>query len=267
MEAYTGAGMYPQMVYHADVRAREMELAAERQMGSSCSPLGRMISRVITKCNGRQGRVRYDEKMDYAMAYAPAQTCYVRPTARTVTLAPTSNHHPPNAHAVQPEPLQAHTSASLPGAPFPSSGAPPQGARKPKKKKKKKQQVRFAPSGLVPMDAPPPHAATATSGGGAAVTAGVVYHHGEAEPPPSHSPAPPAHGGHVYAYGYGRYAPSPLPRWEMLGTPRRPEYFSGEYRWYYPTPVREGIYSIATDANGRLSTIFSEENPNACTIV
>ncbi|CAN6201645.1 unnamed protein product [Urochloa humidicola] len=253
-----------------------MELAGERQMGCSCSPFGWMISRVITKCNGRQGRVRYDEKMDYAMAYAPAQTAYyVRPTARTVTLAPTSNHHPANTDAVQPEPPQPHTT-TLPGTPFPSTGgAPPQGAGKPKKKKKKKkQQVRFAPSGPVPvpMDAPPPHAATAASGGGAAVTAGVVYHHGAAEPPPlSQSPAPPpahgGHGGHGYAYGYGRYAPSPLPRWEMLGTPRRPEYFSGEYRWYYPTPVREGIYSIATDANGRLSTIFSEENPNACTIV
>ena len=32
------------------------------------------------------------------------------------------------------------------------------------------------------------------------------------------------------------------------GERRRPEYFGGEYR-YYPTPVREGIYSIATDAN------------------
>jgi hypothetical protein len=27
-------------------------LAAERQVGCSCSALGRMISRVITKCNG-----------------------------------------------------------------------------------------------------------------------------------------------------------------------------------------------------------------------
>lgn len=52
MGAYTAAGMYPQTVFHADVRAREMELAAERQVGCSCSALGRMISRVITKCNG-----------------------------------------------------------------------------------------------------------------------------------------------------------------------------------------------------------------------
>ncbi|PKA49275.1 hypothetical protein AXF42_Ash014177 [Apostasia shenzhenica] len=58
------------------------------------------------------------------------------------------------------------------------------------------------------------------------------------------------------------YVMSPLPRWEER--PRRREYFSGEYS-YYPTPLREGIYSIATDAN-RLTTIFSEENPNACSI-
>ena len=46
--------MYPQMVYHADMRAREKELAvAERGMGCSCAPpLGRMISRFIRKCNG-----------------------------------------------------------------------------------------------------------------------------------------------------------------------------------------------------------------------
>jgi hypothetical protein len=36
----------------------------------------------------------------------------------------------------------------------------------------------------------------------------------------------------------------PLPRWEA--TPRRHKYFSGEYRSCYPTPVREGIYRIAT---------------------
>jgi len=194
--------------------------------------------------------------MDYTMAYAPAQTCYVRPTAaRTVTLATTNNHHPTNAHADHPDrphpPRAQATTTTLPGTPFAPAGAPAQ--RKPKKKKKK--NVRFTPSGPVPAGA------TAESGG----SAGSAYHHHGPPADPSYSPAPAAHGG--YAYGYGRYAPSPLPRWEMLGTPRRHEYFSSEYRWYYPTPVREGIYSIATDANGRLTTIFSEENPNACTIV
>ncbi|CAD6250663.1 unnamed protein product [Miscanthus lutarioriparius] len=252
------------MVYHADMRAREKELAAaERGMGCSCAPpLGRMISRFIRKCNGREGRVRYDERMgmDYAMAYAPAQTCYVRPTtARTVTLA-TTNHHPTNArahadHPDRPHPPRAQaTTTTLPGTPFAPAGAPAQ--RKPKKKKKKKH-VRFTPSGPVPAGA----GATEASGG----SEGSAYHHTPPAADPSYSPAPAAHGG--YAYGYGRYAPSPLPRLEMLGTPRRHEYFSSEYRWYYPTPVREGIYSIATDANGRLTTFFSEENPNACTIV
>lgn len=82
------------------------------------------------------------------------------------------------------------------------------------------------------------------------------------QPDLSHEPAQP-HLGHGYAYGYGRYVPSPLPRWAT--TPKRHEYFSREYQCY-PTPVREGIYSISTDAN-RLTSIFSEENPNACTIV
>jgi hypothetical protein len=214
---------------------------------------------------GRERRMRYDERtgMDYAMAYAPPQTCYVRPTdARTVTLATT------NAHADHPDPhpQRAHAATTMPLEP--AGGAPAQRAgmqppRKPKKKKKKKQ-VRFTPPGPpVPArgdDAAAAHdTATAASGGGA-------YHHGPPPDPSSYSPAPPP-ASHGYGHGYGQYAPSPLPRWEMLGTPRRHEYFSSEYRWYYPTPVREGIYSFATDANGRLTTIFSEENPNACTIV
>ncbi|XP_062233045.1 uncharacterized protein LOC133930418 [Phragmites australis] len=261
--------MHPQMIYHADERARKMELAAaERQMGCSCSPLGRIISRVIMRCNGREGHVRNDERLDldYAMAYPSAQTCYVRPTARTVTFT-TNNHQPANAriHTIPPEPLRSHA-ITLPGTPFPASGAPPPaGAGKPRKSKKKKR-VRFTPAGPVPVDAPAPHAAHVPQHAAAAASSGPtaadsVYHHCAAEP--SYSPAPPAH---EQGHGYGRYAPSPLPRWEMLGTPRRHEYFSGEYRWYYPTPVREVIYSIATDAN-RLTTIFSEENPNACTIV
>ncbi|KAL6006874.1 hypothetical protein ACLOJK_032370 [Asimina triloba] len=40
--------------------------------------------------------------------------------------------------------------------------------------------------------------------------------------------------------------------------------FYGEYQ-YYPTPVREGIYNLTIDSS-RLSTIFSDENPNACSI-
>ncbi|KAH7658628.1 hypothetical protein IHE45_17G102100 [Dioscorea alata] len=75
-------------------------------------------------------------------------------------------------------------------------------------------------------------------------------------------PAPNGHGHH--AHGGNLYVSSPLPpAWDEKE--RRREYFSREYH-YYPTPLREGIYNIATDAN-RLTTIFSEENPNACSIV
>ncbi|MQL86465.1 hypothetical protein Taro_018993 [Colocasia esculenta] len=68
------------------------------------------------------------------------------------------------------------------------------------------------------------------------------------------------------AVGY-RYAPSPVPSaaWGDQHGERRREYFGGEYRYSYPTPMREGIYRMATDAN-RLTTMFSDENPNACSI-
>ncbi|KAF0901372.1 hypothetical protein E2562_000255 [Oryza meyeriana var. granulata] len=197
-----------------------------------------------------------------ATAYPPAQTCYVRPTARTVAFT-TANANA-GAHAIRPEPLQAHAVA-MPGATF---GAPPPrgggGSGKRKKKKSMNKRVRFAPAGAepVPTDAPPPHAAHYAP---AAASSGQYHHQhypSAAAKPYSQAAAP----GHGRSYSY---APSPLARWEMLGsagTPRRHEYFSGEYRWNYPTPVREGIYSLATDAN-RLTTIFSEENPNACAIV
>ncbi|KAL5199477.1 hypothetical protein ABZP36_020680 [Zizania latifolia] len=239
----------------------------QRQM-MGCSPLGRMISRVITKCRGGKGRMRRSERMDYgAKAYPPAQTCYVRPAARTVTFTTA------NAQAMPPEPTRAHA-MDMPGAPF--SAAPPHqggGGGKPRKKKKSKskQRVRFAPAGAaapVPTDAPPPHAAHAHHHAAAAAPATASGGQFNYEHPSTAAAEPYSQSQLAAAHGYGRYAyvPSPLARWEMLGTPRRHEYFSGEYRWYYPTPVREGIYSLATDAN-RLTTIFSEENPNACAIV
>ncbi|KAG8075833.1 hypothetical protein GUJ93_ZPchr0006g44414 [Zizania palustris] len=245
----------------------------QRHQMMGCSPLGRMISRVITKCRGRKGRMRWSERMDYgAKAYPPAQTCYVRPAARTVTFTTA------NAEAMPLEPMRAHAMMDMPGAPFAAATPHLQGGggggkpRKKKKSKSKQQRVRFAPAGAaapVPTDAPPPHAAHAHHHAAAAAAAAASgagqfnYEH------PSTAAAEPYSQSQVAAsHGYGRYAyvPSPLARWEMLGTPRRHEYFSGEYRWYYPTPVREGIYSLATDAN-RLTTIFSEENPNACAIV
>lgn len=66
--------------------------------------------------------------------------------------------------------------------------------------------------------------------------------------------------------GYG-YMTSPLPVPPVSGSSlvEKRDYLGGEYN-YYPTPLREGIYRLASDANG-LTTLFSEENPNACSIV
>ncbi|CAL9073491.1 unnamed protein product [Musa textilis] len=88
-------------------------------------------------------------------------------------------------------------------------------------------------------------------------SARVRFDPGPSPRPNQHEPVP-AHPESAY-----RYLTSPLPRWEE--GERRPEYFGGEYQ-YYPTPIREGIYRIATDEN-RLTAILSEENPNACSIV
>uniref|UniRef100_A0A0E0LB64 Uncharacterized protein n=1 Tax=Oryza punctata TaxID=4537 RepID=A0A0E0LB64_ORYPU len=251
--------------------AMEMMAADQRQMGS-CSPLGRFMSRVFT-CRGNKGRMR-SERMDYygATAYPAAQTCYVSPAAPARAVAFATATANANAHAMRPEPMQAHAVA-MPMAGATYGAASPRGGGKRKKKKSKNKHVRFAPAGAepVPTDAPPPHAAHYAPPAAAAASGGGQLHHqhypsASAGAEPYSTAASAAHGNGRYAY-----APSPLARWEMLGsaaagTPRRHEYFSGEYRWYYPTPVREGIYSLATDAN-RLTTIFSEENPNACAIV
>ncbi|KAJ1280694.1 hypothetical protein BS78_04G252100 [Paspalum vaginatum] len=241
------------------------------------------------------GRERWrQERLDY-LAYPPTEIHYMRPVARTVTFASNNSVYvippspPPQEPQQQqqspPEPQQPQTPPqrepeqhqhhdarqSQPPqpeqeapAPAQTQDAPPQAEPKPPKgpkrggKKKQSGRVRFGP------EPPPPqqqeqeqpqeeHAQGHGSGGDAPGQQG----------PHSAAPAPgPVQQGQP---GYLlRYTPSPLPRWEA--TPRRHEYFSGEYRSYYPTPVREGIYRIATDAN-RLTTIFSEENPNACTIV
>ncbi|KQK18448.1 uncharacterized protein LOC104581574 [Brachypodium distachyon] len=243
MSSYMHTHMY------AAERAREFEVAArERQMG--CSPLCGMLSKVVMKCNGRQGRTR-KEKLDYAMAYPPVQTCYMRPPAA-------SNHAIPVTAQFTP----------TPGA---GAGAPPPRARggKPRKRKKSKH-VRFSPAGPGPAlhpaggprpPAPPPHAAHAYQhAAGSTRSGGDQSLQQHASEPYYSRPASTPGDASGYYGSYGRYyAPSPSPR-------RHCEYFSGEYRWSYPTPVRQGIYSMATDAN-RLTAIFSEENPNACAIV
>ncbi|XP_044413802.1 ataxin-2 homolog isoform X2 [Triticum aestivum] len=225
-----------------------------------------------------------DQRMDYAMAYPPGphpETLYMRPVARTVTFSGTNSVHmiPPNPPPPQQQQQQQHPEPQAPSpqqqapppqhvpqpqpeqpAPAPEQGPPPadQQPRQPKRgKKKPPRRVRFGPEPPPPQqqqqqehqeqqqqqEQQPEHAPNGNPGSGA------PGHHGQ------QGRGPP---------GYLRYTPSPLPRWEA--TPRRHEYFSGEYRYSYPTPVREGIYSMATDAN-RLTTIFSEENPNACAIV
>lgn len=233
-------------------------------------PLREIVSKVLGKCNGHERWREEDQRMNYAMAYPPgppAETHYVRPGARTVTFSGTNSVHmiPPNPQGPQqqaPEPQQHQTPTPQhepdhqhQPQPAPEQGAPPpEQPRQPKRgKKKPPRRVRFGPD-----QPPPPQQQQETQ-----------QQHQQPENAPGHQ----GHGPHGNAPGhqhqghgppgYFRYTPSPLPRWEA--TPRRHEYFSGEYRYSYPTPVREGIYSLATDAN-RLTAIFSEENPNACAI-
>jgi hypothetical protein len=199
----------------------------------------------------------------YNTAYSPPPTYQATTMAKTVTFSnnnsvyiipnePVQSPTIPETHMTQPKPVQT----------------PPQPeVQKPKKQKPVKGQVRHVhapdPNGPNQSEQVPSHGRVRFVHGphppGANQSEPM---HAPHQPDPSqHEPAQ-SHPGHNYMYGYGRYVPSPLPRWAT--TPKRLEYFSGEYG-YYPTPVREGIYSIATDAN-RLTTIFSEENPNACTI-
>lgn len=198
--------------------------------------------------------------MDHAMAYPPGpptEAHHMPPVARTVTFSGTNSVYvmPPPQQGPEPQPQSQtpppqhepdhHQPQPQPEPPAPAQSAPPAEPKQPKRGKNKQPgRVRFGPEPPPPQQqqqhAPSPNDSSNAPGHG-------------------HGPAPA-----LQPQGYFRYTPSPLPRWEA--TPRRHEYFSGEYRYSYPTPVREGIYSIATDAN-RLTTIFSEENPNACAIV
>ncbi|XP_040377101.1 early nodulin-75-like [Oryza brachyantha] len=236
-----------------------------------CYPLGRLVSRALGKCNGRESGWR-EERMDYAMAYPPGpptETHYMRPVARAATVSSANSVYvipppaePPHQKAPEPPPppqqQQQHPAQQQPQQqkpPTPAQEAPPAEPKPPKRGKSKKSgRVRFGPepppqSEQQQQQQPPPQQQQQEQTPQAA-NAGCEY------APGRHAPAPP---------WYFRYTPSPLPRWEAA-TPRRHEYFSGEYRYSYPTPVREGIYRMATDAN-RLTTIFSEENPNACAIM
>ncbi|TVU28222.1 hypothetical protein EJB05_19731 [Eragrostis curvula] len=261
-------------------------------------PLAKFVSKALRKFNGRERWKK--ERLDYAMAYPPGlpmETHYMQPVARTVTFAKNNNvyvippqqppqspppqqqqeqstpepqqqqttpppqpepdHHddtPPEQTPPEPQPAPAQEK-NAEDAPPPAAEPNPKPPKGPKRGKNKKGRVRFGPEPPPPQEEQQPQQDEHAPDSGDAPP-GHEGQHGDGRrggPAPAQMPA--------YLF---RYTPSPLPRWEA--TPRRHEYFSGEYRSYYPTPVREGIYRIATDAN-RLTTIFSEENPNACTIV
>uniref|UniRef100_A0ACD5YS10 Uncharacterized protein n=1 Tax=Avena sativa TaxID=4498 RepID=A0ACD5YS10_AVESA len=251
-------------------------------------PLREIVSKALGKCKGHQRWREEDQRMNYAMAYPPGpptETHYMRPGARTVTFSGTNSVHmipsnpqgpqqqgpEPQHHAPPPQHQPDHQhQPEPPGQGAPEPGAPPPQAEQPRQpkrgKKKPPRRVRFGPDQQPPQHQQeqqqqqqhPEHAPGQQQQQQQQPDQHAPGQHGPHGPAPGHQ-----HQGPHGPPGYFRYTPSPLPRWEA--TPRRHEYFSGEYRYSYPTPVREGIYSMATDAN-RLTTIFSEENPNACVI-
>uniref|UniRef100_A0A0E0K4B4 Uncharacterized protein n=1 Tax=Oryza punctata TaxID=4537 RepID=A0A0E0K4B4_ORYPU len=248
-----------------------------------CYHLGKFVSKALGKCNGRE-RAWREERLDYTMAYPPGpptETYYMRPVARTVTFSGANSVYvippaePPHQQAAEPQPQtsppppqqQQHGPEHHQAQPQPQQepptlvqDTPPAEPKQPKRGKNKKSgRVRFGPEPPPPeqqqqqqqQQQPPQLLQQQQEQTQQATNAGAEH------APARHATSAPP--------GYFRYTPSPLPRWEAA-TPRRHEYFSGEYRYSYPTPVREGIYRMATDAN-RLTTIFSEENPNACAIM
>ncbi|RWR94011.1 proline-rich receptor-like protein kinase PERK8 [Cinnamomum micranthum f. kanehirae] len=88
--------------------------------------------------------------------------------------------------------------------------------------------------------------------------------------PPDHfGPKDPYYSRHETGFARYRYNDSSVTGREYeesssSSNHNKAEYLCGEYQ-YYPTPAHEGIYNLATDGN-HLTSIFSDENPNACTI-
>ncbi|XP_042418041.1 uncharacterized protein LOC122006558 [Zingiber officinale] len=215
-----------------------------------CYPLGKMVAKVFDKCKGRKRR-----GIATTMVYSPPPSySYARSVAKHVTFStdhavvmppdtvqmvpPVSKHHHPGP-AISPSPqaemAQSNEQCRVRFTPESTTqhGEIPNPPRAPRSKQPRfpvEQDHQAADGFAHPLRREPPQFRDDTAN--------------RNEPPPT-------------------YTASPLPRWEE--GERRREYFGGEYH-YYPTPVREGIYRIATDPN-RLTTIFSEENPNACSIV
>ncbi|CAL9106699.1 unnamed protein product [Musa textilis] len=196
-----------------------------------CYPIGKMVSKALRKCKGRKRR-----GVAATMVYSsPPTYSYATSVAKHVTCT----HDSPAVVMMPSEPAisKHHSEAVIPPSPQPEE----------------QRRVRFAPALDHPDEVPrqhPFHCRTPKE------SVQVRFDVGPRSGPDLHELVPP-HGS-----GY-RYMTSPLPIWEE--GERRREYFGGEYH-YYPTPIREGIYRIATDEH-RLTTIFSEENPNACSIV
>ncbi|WOK93360.1 hypothetical protein Cni_G02057 [Canna indica] len=230
-----------------------------------CYPLGEMVSKALKKCKGRKRHGTGTATLVYS---PPPTYSYARSMAKHVTFntdSPTVIVPPEPSHAQMVPPISMH---------HPEAGISPSSQAE-MVQPKEQCRVHFAPEPNQPDEIPnlprpkPPHVKFA----------GEPEHH-NAFPFPYPTRSEPAHSrpdvgmttgpnrnepAPTYTGPGYRYMTSPLPRWEEGTGDRRREYFSGEYH-YYPTPVREGIYRIATDAN-RLTTIFSEENPNACSIV
>ncbi|CAL9777652.1 unnamed protein product [Musa acuminata subsp. burmannicoides] len=198
-----------------------------------CYPIGKMVSKALRKCKGRKRRgvattVVYSSPPTYSHAASRAKHVTWTDDSPAVVIMPSESRV-----------SKHHSEAVIP----PPSTQP-----------EEQRRVRFAPGpdhpDEVPHRGPIPSRTPKES-------VQVRFDVGPRSGHDLHELVPP-HGS-----GY-RYMTSPLPpRWED-GEQRR-EYFGGEYH-YYPTPIREGIYRIATDEH-RLTTIFSEENPNACSIV
>ncbi|RWW69572.1 hypothetical protein BHE74_00022820 [Ensete ventricosum] len=206
-----------------------------------CYPVGKMVSKVLRMCKGwkRQGvATTMADSPPPAYSYAGTKAKHVTfcsgssPVEAVPPEPPFSKHNPEAVISPSPQAEMVQLKEQIPVrlAPEPD----------------RSDESRISPN--YPDASPDPTQKSSVR---------VRFDPGPNTRPNQNEPVP-AHPGSA-----SRYITSPLPRWEE--GERRREYFGGEYH-YYPTPIREGIYSIATDEN-RLTAILSEENPNACSIV
>ncbi|XP_020597939.1 proline-rich receptor-like protein kinase PERK8 [Phalaenopsis equestris] len=196
-----------------------------------CCPLGKKFSKAFGKCSGKEERRSISRAVKLS---PPPAYLYSRPTTTLIKSVNFSNDThtpiviiPPDPNPPKPRPVENPAHQH----PMSTTTATTSAAA---------AAATSAPAKPVPI-AEPSHVVSSPA------TGPVQKQPGPVQRGPPHC-----------------YVMSPLPRWEER-PPRRREYLSGEYS-YYPTPIREGIYNIGTDPN-RLTSIFSEENPNACTIV